>query len=103
MSEADIQARILVAITALPGAFFYRNNTGAAFTREGRMIRFGLAGAPDILGCYRGRAIGIEVKAPRGGQREAQRRWQASIERAGGVYILARSVNDALDALAVVQ
>ena len=96
MSERAIQNDILVAITALPGAFFWRANTGAAFTESGRVIKFNVPGTPDILGCYRGQFIGIEVKSRRGTQRQSQERFQTMLERAGGRYIVARSVAEAL-------
>lgn len=48
---------------------------------------------------YYGQAVAIETKALKGTQRQAQEDWQAAFERVGGVYILARSVEDVLDAL----
>lgn len=59
-------------------------------------------GDPDIVVCYRGRYLGIEAKAPNGRQSDIQRARQRQLERAGGVYVLARSVGDvaaALDAI----
>lgn len=46
-----------------------RTNVGAAYTRSGRLIRFGRAGRPDITGIYLrpdgvGQALYIEVKRP---------------------------------------
>jgi hypothetical protein len=41
-----------------------------------------------------GLAFGIEVKAAKGTQREAQKNWQKACEKRGGIYILARSVED---------
>jgi hypothetical protein len=41
-----------------------------------------------------GLAFGIEVKAAKGTQREAQKNWQKAWEKRGGIYILARSVED---------
>jgi hypothetical protein len=102
MSEKSIQNAILVAVTKLPGSFFWRANSGVA-PIEGRMVRFNLPGCPDILGTYRGRFVGIEVKTPTGRQSEAQRRFQAAVLRGGGVYVLARSVDDALTALVGIQ
>ncbi|MCQ8279884.1 VRR-NUC domain-containing protein [Acetobacteraceae bacterium KSS8] len=100
-SEAAIQADILVAITALPSAMFWRSNSGVATRSDGKPIRFGVPGQPDILGAYRGQAYGIEVKSPTGRQRKEQAIWQRNFERAGGRYILARSVDDALAGLRV--
>ena len=102
-NEAVIQAEILLAIGRLPGSMFWRSNTGALPDKTGRVIRFGLVGSPDILGCYMGRFVGIEVKTKTGKQRDAQVNFQRAFERAGGVYVLARSPDDALNALRDLQ
>ena len=47
-----------------------------------------------------GKFIGIEVKSRRGTQRQSQERFQTMLERAGGRYIVARSVAEALIGLA---
>lgn len=97
--ENDVQAEILIAVTAIPCSMFWRQNTGAVKIEE-RFIRFGLKGAPDILGMIRGRFIGIEAKRlNRGRQSVDQRRWQRNCEAAGGVYILANSVDKVWQAL----
>lgn len=55
------------------------------------------AGAADLTGIYAdGRRLEIEVKTPTGQQRAAQIAWQQMIQSRQGVYILARSVDDAL-------
>lgn len=48
------------------------------------------AGSADISATIRGRSVKIEVKVGKDRQSEAQKRYQESIERAGGVYIIAR-------------
>lgn len=103
MNEAITQAEILLAIGRIPGLLCWRNNSGALPDRSGRVIRYGLVGSPDILACYRGRFLGIEVKAKDGKQREAQVNFQRALERAGGVYVVARSVDDALSAIEAIQ
>lgn len=98
--ESDIQASILVAVTAREGAFAWRNNTGMFRSMDGkRVVRAAVPGSPDILGCYRGRALGIEVKAARGKQAEEQRRFQRLWTKAGGVYAVCRSAEDAVAVL----
>lgn len=98
MSETVILKDILVALPR--DGLWYRRNTGAARdARTGRLVRFGLPGMADIGGIYRGRAVEIEVKTEKGKQSQPQRNWQAAVERAGGIYILARSVNDVMDVL----
>ena len=103
MSETPITQDVLVAITALPGAMFYRQNSGLFFTVTGRRVRAAVPGAPDITGCYRGRAVAIETKRAKGGeQRKTQKNFQAVWEKAGGIYVIVRSAIEALAALAAV-
>lgn len=53
------------------------------------------AGTPDILACVNGKFIGIEVKRPNGGTVSAlQKNKLKKIELAGGVAVVARSVED---------
>lgn len=99
MAESRIVAEVLVAVSAINGGMFWRNNTGALPLPGGRMIRFGLPGSGDILGCYRGRAVAIECKTDVGRQTQRQFRFQAAWESAGGLYVLARSAQDAVDAI----
>ena len=50
-------------------------------------------GAPRILACYDGRFLAIEVKAPRGpGPTRTQRLELESLDRAGAITMVARSV-----------
>ena len=96
-SEQAIQSQILVAIGALDGVLAWRQNVGVGTTLDGRHARWGTPGQADIICCVRGRFVAIEVKRPRGGrQSRAQKRWQAACEAAGGRYVMARSVADAL-------
>jgi len=102
--EKTIQSQILIAIGTLPGMAVWRAAVGNGYvrTKDGyRPMRFGgMPGQPDILGCYHGRFLGIEVKTETGRQRLEQKDWQRAIEMAGGKYILARSASDALDQIA---
>lgn len=56
------------------------------------------AGLPDILACYQGRFIGIEVKRPetRGTVTARQQAFLDQIEAAGGIVGVATSVEEAL-------
>lgn len=101
MSETTIMRDILVAVTALPGSLFYRQNSGVGKTWAGTILHAGIPGCPDITGVYQGRAVGIEVKTPIGRQSPQQRKFQSAWERAGGLYVIARSVPEALSALGV--
>lgn len=62
-------------------------------------MTFGIPGQPDIFAIIQGRFVGIEVKTVVGKQSKDQKNWQRNCERAGGLYILARSVDDVRAAL----
>ena len=100
-SERAILAEILLTIGSRPDLRVWRNNTGQMPTPDGRVIRFGLPGSADILGILKphGRFLAIECKTEIGRQSEHQKAFQAMIESHGGLYILARSVNDVLTRL----
>lgn len=93
--ERDIQKAILAHLKGVRGWWGGRANTGAMPSPDGqRWMRFGTPGAPDILGTYLGWSIGIEVKAKGNYQNANQKAWQAGHEAAGGIYLVARSVED---------
>lgn len=57
------------------------------------------AGMPDILGCYKGRYVGLEVKTPdnKAGATQKQAYTLEEITRAGGIAGVISSVEQALD------
>ena len=99
MTEMAILREILVAVTALPEALFWRSNSGVGVTPSGAVLRANVAGCADITGCWRGRFVAIEVKTAIGRQSRPQRLFQAAVERAGGIYIIATSPADVMAAL----
>lgn len=91
---------ILVAVSALPGAFFYRQNTGTFRTMDGkRIVKVAPSGIADIMGGYHGHAVALEIKTEDGGLEITQTRFRRAWERAGNVYIVARSPAEAVTAL----
>ena len=96
----------------LRGAFVWRNQSRTInMPGVGGKLRpmfFGLPGSPDILGMLAGgRFVGVECKqplGPKGGdshsrQSDDQKAFQRECERVGGLYVLARSVDDVIEAL----
>ncbi len=55
-----------------------------------------LVGCPDLLVCYRGRFIALEVKEPRGRVSKIQNKVLNDISVAGGWAVVVRSVDEAL-------
>jgi len=60
-----------------------------------------MAGLPDLIGCYRGRFFGLEVKHPetRSNQSERQLLVQGWIRQAVGLSEVVTSPKEAVDAL----
>ncbi len=96
-SEHDIQKTILEFLN-LKRIFSWRNNSGAvvAQNKNGstRFFRYGAVGSPDVFAVKSGIIYGIEVKSKIGKQSPAQAEFQLGFEKAGGIYILARSLDD---------
>lgn len=55
---------------------------------------FSQVGVPDILACYKGHFIGIEVKNEKGKTSPLQDYNLEEIKKAGGISLVARSVED---------
>lgn len=102
MRERDIQTAILAAIGSRPDVRLWRANTGVAIPLahacplcRGRGVRFGVVGQADLSGIVRGgRRLEVEVKSPTGRPSEQQVRFGNMIRSKGGIYVVARSVED---------
>ena len=97
MSEAVLQQEIRLALGQRQDIMMFRINVGKFRPLDGgpRVIQSAPEGTPDLLGVITpGRAFAIEVKAQRGKQRDVQVAWQVAWEKRGGIYILARSLDD---------
>ena len=98
--EAAALVEVLKALRTHPAvAWCERMNTGAAKV-EGRFIRFGFKGCPDVLGQLKdGRLLGVEVKAKAGRLRAEQALFLERIRCAGGVAFVARDCRDVREQL----
>lgn len=85
MLERDVVAAIRKYLASLGGdAFFWKEHGGPYSTN----------GVPDIICCYRGRFLGLEVKRPGGKLTELQKRSLDRINTAGGIARRVDSVDD---------
>jgi len=99
MTHGELAREILKKISQGSLCRAWLNNTGTLKSGD-RFIRFGLVGSADILGLlHNGIFLAIEVKVGRDKQSEAQRNFEAMVRRFNGVYILARSVEDACEGI----
>jgi hypothetical protein len=98
-THADLVAACLVWLTLTkPEGVYYKSNTGAfagEYKGRKRFVRFGTPGLADITGILPGgRALYVECKVGRDKQSDDQAMFQFRVEDAGGLYILARSIED---------
>lgn len=91
--------RAILQYLALRKIFHWRNNSGAFKNPKGHLYFFGTTGSPDIFAIIKGQIYGIEVKDIKGKQNDNQIEFQKGFEKAGGVYILARSLDEVLKEL----
>lgn len=112
-AESNIVAEILLAIGQRRDVLAMKRTVGKfrALDKPQRLITVGTPGEPDIgavvavtitpemVGRTLGLAVGIEVKTETGRQREAQKLFELAWTKRGGVYVLARSADDAVAAI----
>ena len=81
-----------------PGSIVLRINVAAGVIGEGRWMRTAPAGTSDLLACIApyGAFCAIEVKAGRDKVSDQQERFLSSIERAGGISVIARDIDGAM-------
>ena len=107
MSEAAIQQDIRLALGQTPGLRVFRNNVGAIKDRNNRLVRYGLCtGSADLIGWQSvvitpamvgqrfARFLSVEVKTPAGRVSPEQETWRQAVHKAGGIAVVARSVDD---------
>lgn len=108
-AESDIQKAILAYLRICPAvAFAWRQNVGSAETErvdargksKKSFVKFGFRGCSDLLGFTSdGRFLAIECKTAKGRITPDQREFLRRVRAAGGVAILARSVDDVVEVL----
>ena len=94
MRERDVVAVIKKYLASLGSDIFFWKEHGGPY---------GTSGVPDIICCYKGRFLGLEVKLPTGTLTELQKRAIEKINRAGGIASRVESVADVQKIIAKVD
>ena len=96
-SEKHIETQILSWLKA-QGLFAFKIENGGVYDRSRGVFRFNgsssIRGVADIYCLHRGLSIWIEVKSAKGRQSEHQIEFANNIMLNGGIYLLARSIED---------
>lgn len=99
MKESVIQKHILDWLKAM-GIFHWRNHQNGIRLRGGVRGKAHANGIADITGVLpSGRAFAIEVKAEEGRLSKSQETWREGFLAAGGVFVVARSVEQATEVI----
>lgn len=61
----------------------------------------GEKGISDIIGCFKGRFLAIEIKTENGKVSEYQQRFIDNVNEAGGLAFVARSIEDVIEHLGI--
>ena len=85
MLERDVVAAIKSFLASYGSDMFFWKEHGEPY---------GTSGVPDIICCYKGRFLGLEVKLPTGRLTELQKRAIRKINQAGGIACRVESVED---------
>ena len=103
--ESEVKATVDAYLSLRTDVFYWRNNTGGV-KFDNFFVAFSMKGAGDFIGLQapEGRFFGVETKRERGGKlSDDQLRWGANIVAHGGLYIVARAVEDVEKALGLVR
>lgn len=115
--ESAVAAAVRAYLSMRTDCFYWRSSVGGAHL-NGFFVRFNEPGVGDFIGVQAqrvsyppgaqmpliGRFFAVETKREVGGkQSEAQARFQRNVEAHGGLYVLARSVEDVHQALGTPQ
>ena len=84
MKESQLVQSIRKYLATVPNTFFWKEHGG----------QYGTAGIPDIIVCYNGHFIGLEVKVGNNKPTVLQTATINQIRKAGGTAVVVRSVDD---------
>lgn len=104
--ESQILREIMLALSATrlpdgsPSCIVWRQQVGTFVGPSGHPVKVGLEGQADLGGVLaNGRLLQVEVKAENGRLSEAQERWGAMVQRMNGLWLVARSADEAVRAV----
>lgn len=84
MKEKAIENKIKSYLKTIDGLYFFKEHGGL----------YGTAGVPDIICCYKGLFVALEVKAEDGNATTLQNATIKRIRKAGGIAEIVRSVDE---------
>lgn len=94
--EHDLQTKIIKLIRERGGVATRVNSGSIVFKRSGytNVLKLADKGTSDIIACYQGRYLAIEVKFDDGKPSEEQIEFGKTVNKAGGIFLLAYNLED---------
>lgn len=95
MNTNKLTKDILRVVNMQPNCIAYRINNVGVWDEAKQVYRKGNTekGIPDIFGSFKGRMLAIEVKTGKDKMSGDQLARKFEIEKAGGIYIIARTID----------
>jgi hypothetical protein len=95
MSEANTLTNAVIAFLYKQGAFCWRQNTGGTYDASRGIRRMASKrGVSDVLCCFKGRMIAIEIKIGTDRLSPEQEGFIANVRHAGGVAFVVKTIDD---------
>ena len=99
--ESDVLKATLGTLSVHPRVAWAARINSGAFEVEGRYIESAFRGCSDVLGMLKGgRLLAVECKSTRGALSADQEAFGAAVAGNGGLFVVARSIDDVMAAIA---
>lgn len=103
--KEQLLVRTIIEYLRCKGHTVWRQNSGTVRTgkNNSQFVRLAPPGTPDIIGFHgkTGRFIGIECKVGSNKPTQWQKEFGQNIQAAGGIYILAYTIDDIINSTMV--
>jgi hypothetical protein len=98
-AESAFEVALLREFGGAPDLLIMRNEVGLFYTRDGRPVRIGSPGSPDLVASVSGVWLGLELKSETGRVSEDQARWHEAARQRGALVEVVRTVDEARTAI----
>jgi hypothetical protein len=100
MREIELALSALRKPDGSPLCIVWRQHVGKVMSQSGHVTTIGVEGQADLGGVLcTGQCLQIEVKSETGRLREGQERWGAAMRRMNALWMVARSADEAVEAV----
>jgi len=105
LTEQQIEKQIYEFLNGISGCLCYKTGT-TGLSKGGRHVKSNpmeRKGKADLVCCFRGVYVGIEVKKPGGKQSEDQKTFESDVIAAHGEYWLVESLDQVIARLGILR